>query len=295
MVTPPRIEGIVPLPDGRRIGFAEYGSPDGRPVLWFHGTPGARRQIPTAAHLAAMERDVRLVALERPGVGSSSPHLFGQVLDWTADVEHCTAGLGIKRFGVVGLSGGGPYALACAFRWPERVTSAAILGGVAPTKGDDAVEGGLVDLAVRTAPLLRSLHLPLSRLLWMTSRVLRPLGSPMFELYTLVSPVGDQLVLRAPGMKDMFLDDLFRGSRRRFAAPVCDLVLFAKPWGFALADVKVPVHLWHGDADAIVPLTHGHHVASIVPNADLRVRPGESHLGGLGAAAEVLDALVEHW
>jgi pimeloyl-ACP methyl ester carboxylesterase len=292
---PPRLEGVITLSDRRRVGFAEYGSPHGRPVFWFHGTPGARRQIPDTARRAAAERGVRLIALERPGVGSSSPHLFDSVLEWTTDVEQCAEQLGIDRFAVVGLSGGGPYALACAFRWPDRVASAGVLGGVAPTRGDDAVAGGLVDLAARSAPLLVALYHPVGHALWATVRMIRPLASPLFELYVAMSPQGDQQVFRSPGMKDMFIDDLLRGSRRRFAAPVCDLVLFGRHWGFSLSDVKVPVHFWQGDADPIVPLHHGRHLAAIVPDADLRIRQGESHLGGLGAASEVLDTILTDW
>ncbi len=294
MATSPRLEGSIPLPDGRRIGFAEYGSPEGRPVLWFHGTPGARRQIPEAARLAAVEREVRLIALERPGVGASSPHLFGCVLDWTDDVDVCAERLGVDRFGVVGLSGGGPYALACAFRWPDRVTTAAVLGGVAPTRGDDAIDGGLVDLAARTAPLLGALRVPISHGLWATVRIVQPLASPLFDLYVRLSPEGDRQVFRSPGMKAMFIDDLLGGSRRWFGAPMCDLVLFGRHWGFNLVEVKVPVHFWHGDADPIVPLRHGRHLAATVPDAEIRVRRGESHLGGLGAAHEILEVVVSH-
>jgi pimeloyl-ACP methyl ester carboxylesterase len=264
-------------------------------VLWFHGTPGARRQIPEAARLAAVERDVRLVTLERPGVGASTPHLFGRVLDWTDDVEVCAERLGVDRFGVVGLSGGGPYALACAYRWPDRIVAAAVLGGVAPTRGRDAIGGGLVDLAARAAPLLGALRIPISHGLWATVRVVRPLASPIFDLYVHLSPQGDREVFRSPGMKAMFLDDLLGGSRRWFGAPMCDLVLFGRHWGFDLMEVKVPVHFWHGDADPIVPLLHGRHLATAVPDADLQIRPGESHLGGLGAAGEVLDALLTDW
>ena len=78
----PRVEGTVTLHDGRRIGFAEYGPPSGRPVLWFHGTPGARRQVPPTARTAADELGVRIVALERPGVGASSPHAYDSIVDY---------------------------------------------------------------------------------------------------------------------------------------------------------------------------------------------------------------------
>ena len=93
----------------------------------------------------------------------------------------------------------------------------------------------------------------------------------------------------------MFLDDIFSGARRGMAAPILDFLLFAKPWGFSIRDISVPVRWWHGDADNIVPLAHGEHMVSLIPDAELYVRPKESHLGGFGAAEEVLVRLLAVW
>ena len=91
----------------------------------------------------------------------------------------------------------------------------------------------------------------------------------------------------------MFLDDLLNGARFQVSAPLSDIVLFTKHWGFEAADVAVPVHWWHGDADHIVPHAHGKHLVSRLPHAELTTIAGESHLGGLGAATRVLDGLLE--
>lgn len=291
----PRVEGTVTLSDGRRIGFAEYGPPTGRPVLWFHGTPGARRQVPPTARAAADQLGVRIVALERPGIGVSSPHAYDTILDWADDVEQCIDQLGIDRFGIVGLSGGGPYALACAFRMPERTVAAAIIGGVAPTQGEDAPEGGVVQLTARFSSVLDLLHEPLGHGLWALVWVLRPLASQAFDLFARFSPTGDKEVFAAPGMKVMFLDDLLRASRRQFRAPVSDLRLFGRPWGFSPREVPVPILLWHGDEDYIVPVAHGEHLADLVPGAELRVKPGAAHLANLTLGDEVLEAIIRHW
>jgi len=294
-VPPPRVEGTVTLSDGRRLGFAEYGDPTGRPVLWFHGTPGARRQIPPEARRVAAERGVRLVAIERPGVGASTPHTYRRISEWAADVAEAADHLGVDRFAAVGLSGGGPYVLACAHELPERMVAGAVLGGVAPTRGDEAVDGGLVQLAAWTRRLLHPLREPLGHGLWLTVQALRPVATAVFDAYARIQPEGDRAVLSDPAMKEMFIDDLLRGANRWFRAFVYDAVLFGRHWGFHVADIRVPIHFWHGDADPIVPLEHGEHLAKLVPAAELRVRPGESHLGGLGAAAEVLDTLLAHW
>ena len=291
----PRLEGSIWLRHGRAIGFAEYGVPLGMPVLWFHGTPGGRHQIPPAVRIAAGQRGVRLIALERPGAGTSTRHVYSSVLGWADDVEEVANRLGLPRFALIGLSGGGPYVLACAYRLRDRVVAGAVLGGVAPARGDDAIPGGLMAVAVALSPVLEAAREPLGHLLWRLFRALRPISSEAFDAFIRFMPQGDQVVYRRPEMKSTFLDDLDRVSRRQLHAPIYDILQFTRPWGFSLRDVHVPIRFWHGDADPIVPLVHAEHMAALVPDAALRVRPGEGHIGNLDAAHEVLDAILGLW
>jgi pimeloyl-ACP methyl ester carboxylesterase len=292
LITDPRVEGTVRVRDGRRLSFAEWGAPEGRAVVWLHGTPGARRQVPETARVAALERGVRLVAVDRPGVGLSTPHLYDAIADFAPDLGIVCDQLGLGRLTFVALSGGGPYALAAAAAWPERVAAVGLLGSVAPAVGQDAVPGGLVALAVRFEPLLRAVRVPAALSLRLLVRLLAPLGSPALDLYARISPEGDRIILSRPEVKAMFLDDLVGNTRRGFSAPVHDAILFARPWGFALSEVRCPVIWWHGNADHMVPLDHARATVARLPHAELRVRKGESHLGGLGAAEEVLDSLL---
>ena len=291
----PRFEGTVRLRGGRSIGLAEYGSRTGMPILWFHGTPGGRRQIPPLARRLASEQGVRLVALQRPGMGDSTPHLYRSVLEWADDVGEIADQLGIDRFGLVGLSGGGPYVLACAHRMPRRVVAGAILGGVAPARGPDAPHGGAVGFAAQNRLLLRVLREPLARILWVTSAALRPLASQAFDVAIKVLPSGDQDVMGRSEMKRMFIEDILHATRYQMHAPVYDLILFTRRWGFSPRDVRVPIRLWHGDADNLVPLAHAQHLAEIIPDAELQVRPREGHLGNLDAVDEIFSAIARHW
>jgi len=93
----------------------------------------------------------------------------------------------------------------------------------------------------------------------------------------------------------MFLDDLLNGSIPGLKAPIYDAVLFGRDWGFEVAKVCTPIKWWHGDADHIIPFRHGEHMVMLLPNAELRIQPGESHLGGLGEAVAVLDSLLKAW
>jgi pimeloyl-ACP methyl ester carboxylesterase len=294
-ITAPRVEGEIVVRRGRKLGFAEFGPAGGRPVIWLHGTPGARRQIPQAARIAAFELDVRLIGIDRPGVGLSTPHLYDSIHDFTADLEIVFDQLGLERVAMIGLSGGGPYALAAAHAFPARIAGVGILGGVAPTRGPEAVAGGLVGLLALLSPILPPLRVPLSLTLNALIRLARPVASPVFDLYAALAPEGDRRFFALPEVKAMFLDDLVGNSRRGLSAPVYDLILFTRQWGFLLNDIVVPVAWWHGDADYIVPLAQARRVVPLIPFAELFVRPGESHLGGMAAAEEVLIKLLSFW
>lgn len=239
-----------------------------------------------------MAEGFRIIGVDRPGIGTSTPHLYPNVADWTADLALLLDALGIDRARVIGLSGGGPYALAAGAALPQRVPAVGVLGGVAPTRGVDAAAGGPIQIAVPLAPLLEFGRVPLGTALSSVIRVIRPLGGAALDLYAAVQPAGDKNLLSRPEFKAMFLDDLLNGSRYQVSAPLADLVLFTREWGFALSDVTVPVRWWHGDSDHIVPFAHGAHVVDRLPDATLSVIDGESHLGGLGIARLVMDEMM---
>jgi len=291
----PRFEGTVRLRDGRRLGFAEFGPASGRPLLWFHGTPGARRQIAPDARALAHHRGVRIVSVERPGVGDSTPHRYARLLDFARDIEQVCDALDIDRFALAGLSGGGPYTLAVAHEMPDRVQVVAVLGGVAPTVGPDAAPGGASALIRLGAPFFGRGATPLGGMLRTLVRVLEPWKDAAIDTFARAMPPGDRAVLVEPRIRRMFQEDLILGSRRNMSAVLLDVALFGQAWGFALRDVSVPVYLRYGDADRIVPASHGQHLAERLPNAKLRVYSGEGHLGSLGASREVIDTILEHW
>jgi pimeloyl-ACP methyl ester carboxylesterase len=292
---PPRLEGTVTLANGRRLGYAEFGSPRGTLVLWFHGSPGARRQVPPVADRAGRELGLRIVCVERPGVGDSSDHLYGRLTDWTVDVAEVVDRLGHEHFMVMGLSGGGPYALACAHELPDRVVAAGLLGSLVPTAGDEAIAEGIVALTCRFNGTLSMLRHPLGRTMWGLTRMLNPISHFVVQGFARTMPPGDQRVLCDPALEAMFVDDLTVGSTRQFSAFVTDFILIGRPWGFRLTDIKVPVRWWHGDSDPFVPLDQARRAAALLPDVELQVRRGESHLGDFAAADEALAVLAAIW
>lgn len=292
----PKIEGSVGVDGGRRrIGFAEFGSARGRAVVWLHGTPGARRQIPMEARAFAVDHGIRLIGLDRPGVGSSTAHRYHQVADFPADLAAVLDALGIDRFAIVGMSGGGPYALATSHAFPDRVMVTGILGGVAPTVGPEAIGGGAMVLGSLAAPVVRAAGAPLGKVISSVLSVARPVATPAISLYGHFSPRADRELLARPEFRAMFLDDLLHGGSRRMEAPFADIVVFARDWGFRVSDISTPVRWWHGDHDHIIPYAHGEHMVSLLADAELLPLSGESHLGAFGRSAEILTELLRVW
>jgi pimeloyl-ACP methyl ester carboxylesterase len=291
----PLREDVIRLADGRQLGWAEYGDPRGRPVLYFHGTPGARRQVPPDAGPAAAACGLRLISVERPGAGWSTPHLYGALRDWADDVAEFTRRLGIERFACVGLSGGGPYALACAHELRRSIPVVAVLGCLGPTVGREAAPGYTRALAY-LGPLLRAVAGPAS---WSLARLLTRLAAVAphaGEFYVRYAcPASDRPVLEDPRVLEVLVDALVKGVEGDFRAPFYDLVLFSHHWGFEVSNIKVPVRFWHGQADGIVPTSHSAHQALLIKDSKVVYKPGMGHFAGYTEMSVVLKALLAVW
>ncbi len=282
-------DSVYRLRDGRLLGYAEFGDPRGRPLFFLHGFPGARLGA-RFVDAAAERNGVRIIAPDRPGFGLSDGHAGRRLLGWPDDVLELAGGLGIERFAVLGVSGGGPYAAACAYQLPQRLTGAAIVSGLAPLDRPNALEGmALVNrlylrLARRSAALVRPG-------LWLLSRFARRFPRLLLWLASRRVPPSDRAIAARPEIKTMFVEDVPEAFRQGSGGAARELALFARPWGFPLADVRMQVHLWQGEADTIVPAQMGRHQAETIPNCSARFYPGEGHLLIVDRIEEVLRAL----
>ena len=278
----------IPLADGRLLGYAAYGDPGGWPLVFFHGTPGSR----IFARLAAAEaraRGIHLLAPERPGYGLSDPQPGRRLRDWLEDMRQLAAALELERFGVLGLSGGGPYAAACAWGLADKVEAAAIVSGVAPPEA----------LAAGQPWYLRCLAAVVRRP-WLTTpflAVLPPLlryqSGLVLAALTRFTPRADRALLASPDIWQLEREGLAEAWRQGVAATATDLSLFTQPWGFPLADIRVPVYLWYGEADRLVPVSQGRYLAERIPKCRARFIPNAGHLWILSGFREVLRTLQE--
>lgn len=280
---------VLRLPDGRGLGFAEYGAPDGRPLLFFHGTPGARLMA-RFAHAVALRHRIRIVAPERPGYGLSDARPGRTIGQWPDDVAALADSLGLERFALAGVSGGAPYVAACAHRMPQRVRVAGIVSGVGPL--DDPIVAAAFSAAQRrTLAVLGQAPRAVRSLAALPAGLVRRFPLRALELIAPLEPPSDRAILARPEVRAAIVDDLRQALRQGGRAVLDDLMLFGQPWGFRLEDIAVPVELWHGEADAQVPVAVGRRVAHRLPWCRARFIPDAAHLWLFEHCEEVLATL----
>ena len=270
-----RDSSVTVLPDGRDLGWLELGDPAGMPVFAFHGTPGSRLQL-AIDDSPIRVAGLRLVCPDRPGYGLSTFQLGRRLVDWPADVAHLADHLGIDRFGVMGISGGGPHSAVCAALLGGRVTSAAIVSGVGPLADPRATEGMMRSNRIITA-LSRRRSRVLHAAFNLQVAALRRWPSRAFDLLVKQLPPADVAILSRPDVRALLELDAVRSSRTAGAAAVQDFELFAADWGFDLGEIKIPVHIWQGDADRNVPPRHARLLHHAIPGSVLHEFAGEGH------------------
>jgi len=280
------------LEDGRLLGYAVYGDPEGWPIFYFHGFPGSRLEAQLADRVAA-RMGIRLIALDRPGFGLSDFKPRRTIFEWPDDVVKIADALRINRFATIGVSGGGPYAAACALKIPQRLTAVAIVCGLGPL---DTPNG--TDRMVRTNHLIFFLgrRLPwLAKIsLWRIAYQVRRNPEGTLRRMIVALPDPDKAVLARPEVKTAMKDNVVEAFRGGSRGAACELLLYTRPWGFLLEDIATRVNLWHGEQDVSVPPPMGQYQARTIPNCRAIFYPGEGHFSlVINHMEEVLSGLLE--
>jgi pimeloyl-ACP methyl ester carboxylesterase len=268
-------------PDGRTLTFAEWGDPDGFPVFSLHGTPNSRfaRHYDEGKYA---EAGARVITYDRPGYGGSEQNAGRRVVDCVGDVAAIADALGIERFAVTGASGGGPHALAVAARLPERVSRAASVVGIAPydTRDFDWFEGmdplyvqefgwALQGQEVLAPELQREAAELLERVAVDPAKIL----GDEWELSE-----ADRAELARPERHDVIRQDAREAFRNGVWGWVDDDLCFTSPWGFDLAEIRIPTRVVYGLTDVLVPARHGDCLARSVPGAEVVIDETQGHL-----------------
>jgi pimeloyl-ACP methyl ester carboxylesterase len=270
-----RADYTLQLTDGRRLGFAVFGAPEGDPVFYSHGFPGSRLEAAFSAE-AAVRLGLRIIAPDRPGYGLSDIEPRRTICDWPADVAALADHLGIERFGLLGVSGGAPYALACAALLPQRITAAAIVAGLGPT----VARGATADmLALHRFFLKLFRHSPLLGALFYTpfSHLLRRFPSAIFSLLAATAPMADREALGNAQYRRILTDSTREAFRSGGKGALRDLFLYTHPWNLPLENIVSPLIIWHGEKDLTVPISMGRALARTIPHARSSFIPVEGH------------------
>jgi len=274
--------------DGRVIALEVVGDHDATPVLFCHGLADSRLAARWLEQ-AAWELGLRVIAPDRPGTGGTDRRWLSQLADWADDAAAVLDALGVDSAPLLGVSGGGPFAAACAARIPARVRSLMLICplGLPDWPADGMALGERLSLTLATrAPAFGGWSL--SRLAALARR------SPDTFLWLAATnqPDVDIRALQQPEMRESFLTCYLEAFRRGNWGVTQDLRLLTRPWGFDLGSITAPTSVHHGDADTTVPVQHARLYAEAIPGAQLQIYPGAGHFSILSHPQDILAALA---
>lgn len=266
---------VITLSSGRKLAYAEYGDPRGVPMFYFHGWPGSRLQG-ELVHEVGRKRGLRIVSPDRPGIGRSDFQPGRRLLDWPADLTELAAHLGWTNFHVLGVSGGGPYVLACAHAMPERLLSAGVICGAPPLR-----EVGMQELmwTYRMA-LWGQRHMPmlLGAGLAVSGRFMQlPVNSPLMAAFVRKMCARDQLALHTPELYRILMASGHVGVTSSVRSVSTDGNIYSSDWGIDFSSVRFPIRYWHGGRDSNIPVSMVERFVRKMPNAKLTVFEEDGH------------------
>jgi pimeloyl-ACP methyl ester carboxylesterase len=246
--------GVVRLHDRRALAYAEWGPADGRPVLHFHGVPDGRFSWNGGS--VCTDRGIRLIAVDRPGIGESDSQPGRSVADWPADVEGLAEQLGLDRFAVCGWSAGGAYALACAHALQSRIDAVALVGSAGRLDLPGFVEQMSTAMAWRLAARVPSamtlVYSAIGRLARRSPSAALKVLSPGFSKV-------DRAVISRPEVGSRLVAAYVEATRPGGRGLTEDMQAVLKPWGFEPTEIRLPVHVIHGKCDTVAPPAHAEH------------------------------------
>jgi pimeloyl-ACP methyl ester carboxylesterase len=285
------VKNVFVLRSGRKLEVTEYGDRSGHPAFFFHGLIGSHHQASYIA-LQAREERLRIIAPNRPGVGSSELGEHHSALDTAGDVEEIAEALGLEDFSVIGISGGTPYALAALLRHASRVRTVTVISGMGPMQLPGALPG--MDLRRRAILEAGSRYPYLSRTFFQQASV-RFRADPERFLDRLIATwsAPDRKLFERSAIYDLFLRDLHEVfTRGKGPESLAQELRIYRRYGFSLRDLPADkrIMFWHGLSDNIVPPAMTWKMAQTVSNCEAHFVPG-GHFVAIEIAGQIISRL----
>ena len=263
------------LKNGYQIGYAELGDPGGKPVFHFHGLPSSRLEcVHEYFDQIACKLHARVINLDRPGIGISE-YMPYTITSWPDMVSDAEDALNIDRFAAMGLSSGGKFVAACAWKIPDRLTTANIISGTCPLDLPGAMET-LTQQDQQT-------YWVAEKMPWLFRLMLKKIAGDvqkdpksMLSLFPEISEV-DKKTLARPDVSNTVGKASIEAFNKGTRGAAMDWMLEAKPWGFSLQDIQMPVNIWHGDDDKLLSKEQSCIMAKGIAKSNLQIRPNEGH------------------
>jgi pimeloyl-ACP methyl ester carboxylesterase len=279
----------VTLPDKRKLSYIDVGDEKGKVVLYFHGVPSAADEWGLWGDEEKIKAlRIRLIAIDRPGLGFSSFQPNRRISDWAKDIAHFTEILGIEKFSVLGYSGGGPYAAVCAALIPDKLHAVSIVSSVAPFDKENVLEGvnhgniQFLKLSIQKPLLFRFLYCEIGLIAKLAPKQYLRKALDTFE-------AADAEVFSIPKVHNALFSA--KGSAK---GQQLDTKLIISPWDFDLKDIKIPVHIWHGGKDHNASPAMGRYLEERIENSVMNYFPEEGHISLIVKNAEnILKNMVE--
>ncbi len=273
-----RLQNACILEDGRKLVYDIYGAMEGTPYFYFHGYPSSRIEA-SCIHEKAEEKNIKIIAVDRPGIGLSDFQKNRKIVDWAEDVSELANELGFMKFGVMGMSSGAPYALACGYKIPEKLNKIVLISALG---GVDFKQPGLKNDHKAAFRVAGSLPFVYRFLLWLC-RIRHIKGKNAAKKYFRINfkhlALKDQELLQNPDILDAVVEFQYESCRKGLKGLVYEAKLLGRPWGMNLSTISsnLKIYLWHGTADLVAPVTASKEIERMLPKSIADYKEDEGH------------------
>jgi pimeloyl-ACP methyl ester carboxylesterase len=282
-----KLTNFITLPDRRKLSYAEFGQPDGHPVIYFHGGASSRLE-PLIFDELISKSGLRFIAIDRPGIGQSDVQIDRGFSDCPKDVVFLADSLGLDKFSVLGVSSGGGYVFACAAKIPDRLLAAVAVSGAWDMNS-------LQDLPMFTRwayTLSKTFPLLFQYLMELSLRPFQGSSEKLLASFKKQLPAVDYAVMQSPARLQAIRESTIEAMRQSTKNIAFDILMYVHPWDFTAEEIQIPVKLFHGEQDPRVPISMARKVIDRLPTAQLFSYPDEGHLSvGINQCEAIAQAL----